>query len=419
MTRVVVIGAGLAGLVAALRLAEGGARVTVVAKGAGSLHLSPAVIDVLGYAPGSVDSPRDAMEDFLAARPGHPYAHLGGGAIEDALAWFTERVPDMGYRGDGPRNLLLPSAVGVPRPTALAPASMRGGDVRAGGRFVAVGLTALKDFFPRLLAENLGRAELPGGARAQARHAEVSVAARPGEADVSGPVYARALDERPALRVLLGDALRAVVEDGETVLMPAVLGLARAPEVWEQVRERAGAPVAEVPTVPPSVAGMRLQHELTAAVAAAGGRIVMGPPAVGCTGAGGRITEVLVRDAARTRGIPADAVVLATGGFAAGGLELDSHGGLHETVLDLPVSGPPGGMEPLSTRHLDHQPLMASGVAVDPHLRPLGPDGAVVWANLRAAGSIVAGAEPWREKSGEGIAIAGGYRAAGAILEET
>ena len=158
---------------------------------------------------------------------------------------------------------------------------------------------------------------------------------------------------------------------------------------------------------------------LTAALTAAGVRTVLGPTAVGCSGADGRITEVLVRDAARTRGIPADAVVLATGGFAAGGLELDSHGGLHETVLDLPVSGPPEGVEPLSTRHLDHQPLMAAGVAVDDGLRPVHPDGAVVWANLRAAGSIVAGAEPWREKSGEGIAIAGGYRAAGAILEET
>jgi len=40
-----------------------------------------------------------------------------------------------------------------------------------------------------------------------------------------------------------------------------------------------------------------------------------------------------------------------------------------------------------------------------------------VWSNLWAAGAIVAGALPWREKSGEGLAIAGGYRAASAILE--
>jgi glycerol-3-phosphate dehydrogenase subunit B len=51
--------------------------------------------------------------------------------------------------------------------------------------------------------------------------------------------------------------------------------------------------------------------------------------------------------------------------------------------------------------------------------RPIDAGGAVVWENLWAAGAIVAGAQPWREKSGEGIAIAGGYRAAHAILEAT
>ena len=52
----VVIGAGTAGLVAGARLAEGGARVCVLAKGVGSTHLAPGTIDVLGYAPERVSS---------------------------------------------------------------------------------------------------------------------------------------------------------------------------------------------------------------------------------------------------------------------------------------------------------------------------------------------------------------------------
>jgi glycerol-3-phosphate dehydrogenase subunit B len=88
-------------------------------------------------------------------------------------------------------------------------------------------------------------------------------------------------------------------------------------------------------------------------------------------------------------------------------------------VFDLPVTGPPEGDRGLSSRHLDHQPLMAAGVAVDGEGRPVGPGGGPVRENLWAAGSIVSGALPWREKSGEGIAIAGGYRAASAIQEGT
>ena len=48
---VVVVGAGLAGLSAGVRLAEAGASVRVLAKGVGSTHLSAGTIDVLGYDP--------------------------------------------------------------------------------------------------------------------------------------------------------------------------------------------------------------------------------------------------------------------------------------------------------------------------------------------------------------------------------
>ena len=63
----VVIGAGLAGLTAALRLADEGRRVAVLAKGVGATHLAPATIDVLGYVDGPVDSPAQALPEFLLA----------------------------------------------------------------------------------------------------------------------------------------------------------------------------------------------------------------------------------------------------------------------------------------------------------------------------------------------------------------
>ncbi len=75
---------------------------------------------------------------------------------------------------------------------------------------------------------------------------------------------------------------------------------------------------------------------LVAALRAAGGELVLGPDAVGVEGGRGRVTGVLVHRAARTRAVPADAVVLATGGFASGGIDLDSHGHLRETVAGLP-----------------------------------------------------------------------------------
>jgi glycerol-3-phosphate dehydrogenase subunit B len=49
-------------------------------------------------------------------------------------------------------------------------------------------------------------------------------------------------------------------------------------------------------------------------------------------------------------------------------------------------------------------------------MRPLGSGGTPAHANLHAAGEILAGAAPWLEASGEGLAIAGGVAAASAIL---
>ena len=88
--RVRSVGAGLAGLACALRLADAGVPVTVIAAGAGSLQLGGATIDVLGYAPERVERPLEALAGLAA---GHPYALLGAARVEAAAVWLSERLP--------------------------------------------------------------------------------------------------------------------------------------------------------------------------------------------------------------------------------------------------------------------------------------------------------------------------------------
>ncbi|HYX75873.1 MAG TPA: glycerol-3-phosphate dehydrogenase subunit GlpB [Gaiellaceae bacterium] len=414
----VVIGAGLAGLTAALRLAETGQRVAVLAKGVGATHLSPATIDVLGYDDGVVESPAQALPGFADAHSEHPYGRLSVELLRAALAWFQDSLDGHGYCGGLDENLLVPTAVGVAKPTALVPGTMAAADLRKGGRFVFVGLRGLKDFYPAFLAGNVARAKLPGGVSVATRAIEV-VPPQGVQRDLGSLGFARRFED-PRFRATVVAELKQHLVPGEVVGFPAVLGVGRAREVRQELEERLGHAIFEVPTLPPSVQGLRVFETMTGALRRAGGRLVVGSTVGEVRTSNSRVEAVVTETAGRPIAYHAGAFVLATGGFASGGLELESSGRIRETVFDLPLSGVPGPEEPRLVRdYFEDHPISRAGVAVDEKMLAVNSEGEPVYENLHAVGATLAGAVPWREASGNGISLASGYAAAEAILGES
>jgi glycerol-3-phosphate dehydrogenase subunit B len=409
----IVIGTGLAGLTAAVRLAEGGARVLVLAKGVGATHLAPATIDVLGYAPERVEKPLEAVASLGGD---HPYARVGADGIAAACEWLVERVaggslPGYAYTGSAARNLLLPTAIGVPRPSAVVPETMAGGDLAAGGPVVVVGLRPLKDFHAALCADMLTRAGI------EARAMEVDLPPED-RVDANSLGFARAFDD-PAFRgQVVAQLTGRVLPPDARLAFPAVLGIRDPHGTWEALTTALGRPVFEVPTLPPSVPGMRLAAILREALRRAGGAVRLNNVVAGAEADGARVRALRVRVGLREERMEAGAYVLATGGIASGGLALDSHWQASEVALGLPVAGVPAG-ERFKPDYFGEQPMARAGVAVDGDLRPVGPGGEVVYENVRVAGATLAGAEPWKEKSGDGISLATGYRAAELVLGAT
>ena len=125
-----------------------------VAEGLGSLRLSPATIDILGYGPDRVDSPRGTAR-LRGRPPASSRRRRTPELLVQGARWLTEHVAAYAYVGDPGANMLLPTALGVPRPSAVVPETMAGGDLRSAGRLAIVGLRALKDFHPALAAENI------------------------------------------------------------------------------------------------------------------------------------------------------------------------------------------------------------------------------------------------------------------------
>jgi glycerol-3-phosphate dehydrogenase subunit B len=415
-TDAVVVGAGLAGLVAAVRLAEAGLRVVVVAKGLGCLRLAPATIDILGYAPERVTSPAGELPAFAAAHPGHPYTRVPPGVLAESVAWLKERVTGYAYVGDPGANMLLPTAVGAVRPSAVVPETMAGGDLRSARHLAIAGLAVLKDFHPAMVADNLRAAALPGPP-VEATSIMLSPPTG-GEAELSPIALARRFEE-PSFRGAVAAGLRAALGDEQAVGLPAVLGLGQVRSVWEDLKEAIGRPVFEIPTIPPSVPGVRLATALQDRLRRAGGRLMLGAEAVGPEPRNGTLAGIRVRTAAREVTRAARWVVLATGGLASGGIDVDVTGAARESVLGLPVPGAPApGVPAFLPGFFDEHPMDLAGVAVDERLRPTGPDGVPVYENVHAAGAIIGGARPWREKSGDGISLVTGYMAASEILRE-
>jgi glycerol-3-phosphate dehydrogenase subunit B len=190
--------------------------------------------------------------------------------------------------------------------------------------------------------------------------------------------------------------------------------------VVADLQHYSGAQIFEIPTLPPSVPGMRLFEIFRAAIVKAGGRLQIGGWVVRGQGENGRLQAIFSEAAARDLEHRANAFLLATGGVAGGGVRTDHAGTVWETALGLPLNAPAERGQWFSPRFLDERghPIYRAGVATDGQMRPLDADGKVVYANVAVAGAAMAGSDPIRERCYSGLALATGWKA-GKLLADS
>lgn len=377
--RIVVVGGGLAGLTAALLCAEAGAKVELVAQGQGALTLHPGWIEI-----GDLDQ--------LTQQPDHPYSHARE-SLAAGLALLDLRV------GLHPVVTTCVTASGAPRSVAFTVGATMPELTRA----LIVGFDGWRDFYAGLIVDNLCRAGI------DAASTVIDMPDLGGNFDNWSVDLANWLDTPEGLARFVAQ-VKPKLGGAAQVGFPAVLGFK--PETRARITEALGAAVFEIPTLPPSVPGLRLYHALRRALIERGGRFTIGPRVTGLETENGRVTGVFAETAAngRRRNIPADAVILATGGLFGGGLASDYQGRITETVAGLPIASVPPLADWFAQPLLSGQPqpIHAAGIATDGDLRPLDGDGKPVAPNLYAAGRLLAGYSPVVEGSTEGVDIATG-----------
>jgi glycerol-3-phosphate dehydrogenase subunit B len=431
---VVVVGAGLSGLTAALAAAESGARVQVLARGHTGTHWGSGGLDIA--APPGARSPRDGLA-ALTALPGHTYADLGRD-VDPGLEWIRAILAAEGLTYEGSLDAPLqaaPTSIGGTRPVAILPTAQAAAarPWAPGERLVVCGIAGFKDFWPDAIAAGLSR---PGvwGVSPRPERVDAVTVTLPGliaRHNLNAVEMARRFDDKAWRSAAIdriasaveaawadpgGDAAGARATGPGRVALPAILGLDDHAAVFDEIRRRLQLEPFELPLVPPSVPGMRLYFALRAALIRMGGRVRIGEAVAHVERDGGRITTVATEAAARTSTVRTGALIIATGGIAGGGIVADNAGHLRETVLDLPVEAPE--VEAWLSRDAfdsDGHPLESAGVRVDADLRPVDVAGAPLFENVRVVGSMLAGQRSLHERCRDGVAVASGFRAGRAL----
>lgn len=414
---VVVIGAGLSGLMAAAAAAREKKRVLVVARGMGIITIFTGSIDVFGYWPideaRPLASPLAGIRKLVAKDAEHPYAKVGIDAVKKGIGLFTDAASKGGvpYVGDLDQNMMIPTAVGTVKPTCLVSSSMAGGDMRTDKNVLICGFMGLRDFYPDYMAHNISTFEMEGLTLPRFRAKMLSVDTGDRTSGLNCLTLAGRLED-PRLLRSVSEEIYAQLRSGERVALPAVLGIRNSRDIHKKMEQTCGVPVFETPTLPPSVPGYRLFKALEETLRTLGVHMLIGYDVYNPRTFGTRIGEISIAMGKSEKRVSGRAFVLATGGLVGKGI-VGSYDTLREPIFDLPVSAPRKRTDWFRKKLFDPagHPINRAGVVVDDHLRPVTKKGEPVYDNLLVCGTQLFGFDALREKSGGGVAVSSGYKA--------
>ena len=406
---VVVIGNGVAGLMAALVSADEGKKVTLLSYGAGTFPLNSGVIDILGYddAGKAVDSP---IEGIGKLAENHPYKKIGVAAIQDSVEFFKRTVAGEGfpYTGSLEEQQWLVTSVGTLKPTCLLPESLEASDCFKAHEIVIVGVKGLKDFYVDMVKENLAK-ELGEDKRYTTVTVDTYITGR----DLTTRDVARWVESDKGYGEFLAQ-VKGQAGVGKVVIVPQILGTKGDYTVYNRLVKDLCCSVVETTGMPPSVNGIRLRDVLLSALKKKGIRVIENAKAEKAIVKGDVVTAIEAGGEVRSQVYEADKFILATGGFYSGGITMRDFGEYKEMVFGLPVEGDCTEEKWVNKQLFSDkkQAFAMAGVRVDSSLRAVDDSGNVVLKNVYVVGRNLSGYDFCFEHSGNGVALSSAYKAA-------
>ena len=408
-TDLAIVGTGIAGCSSALFARKLGID-TLIVGNTGSLAYTSGYFDLFGANENDLQPVIDpwlAISQLRDTHPNYPLARLTPEEIKSGFTILTDFLGENGlaYTAPGQENVEVLTPAGMTKKTLCLPMTMLAGAsaLKAGSPAVIIDFKGLKGFSGRQIVANLHhrwphlscrRMNFPG-----MEHGELY------------PEMAARSLEVPANREQFATQLLQVAGDVQIIGLPAILGIHRPDRVKKALEDLTGRTIFELPTMPPSVAGVRIRELVEQTFPALGVQLIPQQKIKQLSIKNGS-AELRLTDNFGPIEITAKAVILATGRFLSGGLS-SRITGIVEPLLDLPVYQPNSREDWYREQYLDRNghAVHTSGLEVDDQFRPLGSKSKTAYDNLFCAGSVLAHQDWIRNRSGAGIAIGSAWRA--------
>ncbi|WP_369308738.1 glycerol-3-phosphate dehydrogenase subunit GlpB [Providencia rettgeri] len=414
---VVVMGGGLAGLLCGIRLTQSGLSCAIVSAGQNALHFSSGSLDLLTHLPDGkiAEKPLTMLGELKSQAPAHPYSLIGENNVAELARMAESILQQIGIRlkGSCEENHYRITPLGHKRMTWLSPESVptvglhQKMDV---SKIAVVGIEGFLDFQPQMVADELQRE----GVQASAHYVHLPLLDRLREnpSEFRAINVARWLDRLENMEQIAEEILP-LVSDAEAVFMPACIGLDSEQPMLE-LQKRLGKQLYLLPTLPPSLLGIRLHEMLLRQFRRQGGIVMPGDKVTSVNYTEGRIASVQTRNHGDIS-LKAKHFVLATGSFFNNGL-VAAFDRVYEPLMNLDLCEISERAKWTNQAFFASQPYMAFGVKTDEKLRAQKAGKAI--ENLYVAGAVLGGFDPLTQGCGAGVSMISALFAANEIINE-
>ncbi|EJF7710670.1 glycerol-3-phosphate dehydrogenase subunit GlpB [Providencia rettgeri] len=413
----VVMGGGLAGLLCGIRLTQSGLSCAIVSAGQNALHFSSGSLDLLTHLPDgqAAEKPLEMLDALKEQSPAHPYSLIGKSQVTELAHMAQSILQQAGVhlKGACEENHYRITPLGHKRMTWLSPESVPTVGLHqkmAMGKIAVVGIEGFLDFQPQMVASELQR----DGIEASSHYVHLPLLDRLREnpSEFRAINVARWLD-RPESMAQMVEEILPLVADADTIFMPACVGL-DSDEPLIELQKRLGKPLFLLPTLPPSLLGIRLHELLLRQFRRQGGIVMPGDKVTSVNCIDGVIDSVQTRNHGDIS-LKAKHFVLATGSFFNNGLvaEFDR---IYEPLMQLDLCEISERAKWTNKEFFASQPYMAFGVKTDEKLRA--QKGGKAISNLYVTGAVLGGFDPLTQGCGAGVSMISALYAANQIINE-